>query len=488
MLYYLYKTLCKICFLGDDSKISAVVDAIRKIIIGRGIQAGTRLDAKQDQSLRRIHMFLVLNTSFGVKEKFTDDINCGHIVDCAPSLSKDLFVELVWGLSLNKYTCESIVHCPLSLGSELLDAFVDKLSSTETLQALPRVEELSKAVYCKYVQLECLQEADVECAKWKLYTYFKSLLQYFVKPKLKDMDYVSTQELYRFAGLMTRCILSLITDCLKLYLNPLDQKVLMPEVYDISLPELCDGVEKKIEVTTSNNFINELIFACKVNICAITVDIWMLWAECSVDEAENTRTLQNEISEAMYSCLELLKKAQSGKVHFPLAGELIVMISSMAVKPRDEDDEIREADVELIIKNVSDKSKSRKKWFKALVGLNEVLSDNCADCLKNNLHLAEYEDIKVILEKTVFALQSERCDHEWRDKIKHIGLDSVKQLSLQQQVEIVQWFFMTFGSSVDFLTDSFHIVATEVFNKAVKKTGNKDKVNKIFYIIFYTLP
>jgi hypothetical protein len=464
------------CFVGDDSKISTVVDALRQIVIGRGIQTGTRLDAKEDERLRKIHMFLVLNTSLSIKEKLADDVNCGHIVDCAPILSKDLLVKLVWGLSLQKYTCESIIYCPVLLGAELLDTFLGKLSSMEPLQALQTVEELSKAVYCKYIQLEVLHGADMKFTKWKLHTCFKNLLQYFVKPYFKEKGYVSTQELYRLAGFAMRSILSLITDCLKLYLNPLKVKVDMPEVYDISLPELCGEVEKKSEIETSNSFIDELIYACKVNFCSITVDIWLFWADCNVDGAHDTRTLQNEIGEAMYLCSEELKKAQNGKVEFPLADELISMLSSMAVKPRDEDDEIREADVELIIKNVSDKSKSQKKWFKALLGLSDVISDNCVDCLKNNLHLAEYEDIKVILENVIAALESGHGDNKWHDKLKHIGLDSVKQLSLHKQVEIIQWVFKTFGTSVDFLTDSFHVVATEVFNKAVKKTGNEDKV------------
>ncbi|XP_021914752.1 uncharacterized protein LOC110827415 isoform X2 [Zootermopsis nevadensis] len=417
-------------------------------------------------------MFLVLNANLSVKEKLVEDINCGHIIDCVPNLSKELLVKLVWGLSLHKYACESIIYCPLSLGAELLDIFFDNLSSVEPVQALPRVEELSKAVYCKYIQLEHLQVADMKYAKWKLFTYFKNLMQYFVKPDLKELGCISTQDMYRFAGFAMKSILSLMTDYLKLYLNLQEHEVDVPEVYDISLPELCGGVEKEIEVITSNNFINELLYTCKVNFCAITVDIWLFWAECNVDEA---RTLQNEISEMMYSCSELLKKVRSDKVKFPLAGELITMLSSMAVKPREEDDEIREADIELIIKNVSDKSKSQKKWFKALLALNEVISDNCADCLKNNLYLAEYEDVKAILEKTIATIESKHGDREWRDKIKRIGLDSLKQLALQEQVEIVQWFFKKFGTSVDFLTDSFHVVATEVFNKAVKRTGNENK-------------
>ena len=472
--------------IGDDSKISAVIEALRKIIIGRGIQAGTNLNTSQDQSLRRIFMFLVLNTSLNVKEKLIDDINCGHIIDCAPTLSKDLLMELIWSLSLHKYMCESIVHCPLALGAEILDAALNKVSSMEPLEALLRVEELSTAVYYKYVKVELIKGTDVECAKWKLFTYFRNLLQYFVKPNLKELGNFRPQELYRIAGIAMRCILSLITNCLKLYLNPQQQKqqqqqeeLVMFPVYDMPLPELSGEIENENLVITSESFIDELIFACKTNFCAVTVDVWLSWAECEVDGASNNRTLQNEISEAMYSCSEDLKRAQSGEVKFSLAGELITMLSSMSVKPRDEDDEIREADAELVIKNVSDKSKSQRKWFKALLGLSEVMSDKkYAECLKRNLHLAEYEDIKVILEKAVTALDPE-CGNGECDKIKHIALDSVKLLPLRQQVDIVQWFFKTFGTSDIFLTDGFNTVATEVFNKAVKATVKNDKVKYI---------
>lgn len=468
-----------IYFVGDDSKINTVVDSLRKIIAGNGIEAGTKLDAKQDQSLRKIHMFLVLNTDLSVQEKLTDDPNCGHIVSCAPSLSKDLLVELIWHLSLHKYTCESIIYCPLALGAELLDMILDKIGSVGPLHALPIVEALSKAVYCKYIRLERCHSTDMKCTKLKLYGYLKSLLQYFVNPNLKEVGNVSPQELYCLAGFAMRRILSLMLSCLKLYLNPLEQELHISGVYDMSLPEFCDAVENK-EVT-SKNYIDELMSACKNNFYAITVDIWLFWAECDVDDVNNDRTLQNEISEAMYLCSEALKEVRNGDAEFPLAGELIAMLSTMAVKPRDEDDEIREADLELIIKNISDTSKSQRKWFKALLGSNEfiVSEESCMECLKNSLHLAECEDVRVILEKIVATLGSAPANQQC-SKIKHVGLDCLKHLSLEQQVDTVQWFFVTFGNGVSFLTDDFHLVATEAFNKAVKMTGKKEKVNQTF--------
>jgi hypothetical protein len=264
-------------------------------------------------------------------------------------------------------------------------------------------------------------------------------------------------------------------NCLKLYLNPLEQELDVSGTYDMSLPEFCDEVESK-EVT-SKNYVDELMLACRDNFCAITVETWLFWAECNFD-VHNDRTLQSEISETMYLCSEALKKVQNGDAEFPLAGELIAMMSTMAVRPRDEDDEIREADLELIIKNVSDTSKSQRKWFKALLGSNEfnISNERCIECLKNNLHLADCEDVKVILEKIVTVLSSVPADQQC-SKMKHVGLDCLKHLSLEQQVDTVRWFFVTFDNSVSFLTDDFHPVATEAFNKAVKMTAKEDKVN-----------
>lgn len=422
-------------------------------------------------------MFLVLNTDLSVQEKLMDDINCGHIVSCAPSLSKDLLVELIWRLSLHKYTCESIIYCPVALGAELLGMVLDKIGSVGPLHALPIVEDISKAVYCKYIRLECIHSTDMKSAKSKLYVYLKNLLQYFVKPNLKAVgNNVNPQELYRLAGFAMRCILSLMLSCLKLYLDPLEQELDVSGVYDISLPEFCDAVESENKEVTAKTFIDELMIVCKINFCAITVDVWLFWAECNVDNVHNDRTLQNEISEAMYLCSEALKKVQDGDAEFPLAGELIAMLATLAVKPRDEDDEIREADIELIIKNVSDSSKSQRKWFKALLGLDEIImsDERCVECLESNLHLAECEDVKVILEKIVTTFGAVPPDQQC-NKIKHIGLDCLKHLSLEQQVDTVRWFFVTFGTSVSFLTDDFHLVATEVFNKAVKMTRKKDQ-------------
>ncbi|XP_069668993.1 uncharacterized protein [Periplaneta americana] len=418
-------------------------------------------------------MFLLLNTRLGVHDKLVDDINCGHIVDCAPTLSKDLLIELVWRLSLQKYLSETIVYCPLSLTEELLDTAIAKINSIQPFKVLPLVEQLCRAMYCKFIHLDPYQDAEKKCAKSKLFTYFKKILRIFVKSDFKELRQAKLEELFKFAGLTMRYIMSLVVNCLKLYLNPLDQKTVKPDVYELSLPELVDVEES--EAVTLDNFVNELLFVCKANCRAITVDMWMFWTECSTEEEGHIRTLQNIVGEAMYLCVEELKNIEDRETKFPLVPELMSMLSAMAIKPKGEDDEIREADMESIIKHVSRKSKSQKKWFKALLRLNEDISnDRYFDCLRNNLHLAEYEDVKLILENVIQALDSS-LPSECQEKLKLVALDSIKHLPLEHQVDIVKWYLQTFGCDMKLTTNNFHVVMTETFNKAINVMEKKDK-------------
>jgi hypothetical protein len=466
-----------ICFAGDRPKIDTVVDAIHKSIADRGIEAGTELDAKQDQSLRRIHMFLVLNTNFIFQDQLLDDENCGHIIYCAPTLSKDLLVELIWRLSLHKYTCETIVCCPLTLGAELLDLILKKIGSMDLFHALPRVEELCIVVYRKYIRLQSIHERNVECAKSKLYRYFLTLLQYIENPDLREEVGFSPQALHRLAGFAVRCNLSLILSCLKLYLNPTEEKLDFSAVYYMSIPEFRDEVENEDEGITSKSFIDSLLLSYRTNFKAITVDRWLFWAEYKVDDVHDGRTLQHEISEVMYLCSEALKKVQNGEAEFELLKEVVGMLSSLAVKPRDEDNDIREADVELIINNVSDCSKPQRKWFKTLLALDKCMSDvRCIECLKKNCYLADCEDVKAMFEKIVVIVGSTSTD-QFSNEVKCIGLDCLKQLSLREQIDTARWFFVTFGTSVSFLTDDFPVALTETFNKAVMINEKNEKVN-----------
>ncbi|PSN47714.1 hypothetical protein C0J52_12149, partial [Blattella germanica] len=458
-----------------DSKISSVVDAIQKIISGRGISPEKELDAKQVLTLRRLHLFLVLNTKLDIQEKLTDDIDCGHIVNCAPNISKDLLIELVDRLSLHPFLYETIIYSPLLLGVELIDVLLRKIDSLTPFPALKVISGLSVAIYTKYIKLHGSKSNSSKCAQSKLFTYFKTLLQCFMKLNIKKLSSTSTDELYRLAGFAMKSILALIISCLKLYLNLPEQKFESCDIYDIKLPEYNDKSEK--QTISKEMFVTELLALCKANCCSITVDVWLFWEECDIEiEKAESKSLQSIIAEAMYVVCQLLKEAQQNRrTEIGLSDEILSMFSSMAVKPRDEDDEIKEANLDLIMSKVSSGSKSKMKWFKAFMEKEEIFTEEkCIHFLENNLQLTDQKDVKVIFEKCITVLNSE-CNKEKSDRMKNIALEAVRHLSLDLQLDLVQWYFEKFGLNEMLMKDNFKADITELFNKTVKTSEDKGK-------------
>ncbi|KAJ9597538.1 hypothetical protein L9F63_011596 [Diploptera punctata] len=463
-------TACK----DDETKVMTVIDAIKRFVANRGIKLDDKSSNRRDnQTLRRALMFLILNTNLVIKEKLMDDINCGHIVDCAPNLSKELLLELVDKLSLCSLMCEAIIYIPLSLGVELVDSMLIKLNSMEPFITLQWIEHMTRAVYTKYMMFYSVQKASNKCGQSKLYTYFKKLIQYFVSPDLRNLHNAGVKELYRFAGISIKVLLTLIMDCLKLYSNSSELSCDVPDLYNISLPEYFDKNERKI--VYSKDFIAELLSSCKINCCSITVDIWLFWAECDVElEGGTTKSMQRIIAESMFYVCELLKRLQNIKNEIPAAEDIISQFSGMCIKPRDEDDEIRDASVELIMKSVVDNTKNQKKWFKALLEHIDLGNENYVNCLENCFELAECDDMKIIIEKYMLIHDREESN-EYHIRMRNVILDMVKNLSLDEQVNIVQWYFEQFGINFILMKDNFQGTITEMFNKAVKTSTGKDK-------------
>ena len=459
-------------FFADEEKIRNVIDSM-KMITDKGLKTNEK-PVNSIQTLRRLFMFLVLNTDLNNKEQLMDDINCGHIVDCAPVLSKELLVELIDNLSLCDTICEAIMYVPLSLGAELLDSVLIRLDSMPPFQSLAWVENLARSIYTKFMILQSSKKGSTKSVQTKLFTYFKNLMQHFTNPNQKNFTKLGKEELYRYAGFALKSLLSLIIDCGGLHLNPEFSEA--PEVFTISLPEYNQTTE--MEAVSSTKFIAELLYACKTNCQSITVDLWSFWVECDIEvDGDVTKSLQRIIAEAMYGVSQLLMQLHDIKAQVSAAEDIIEMFANMAVKPRDEDDEIKEADIALIMENVMDHTRSRKKWFKAMIDHDIMTNENCIDCLEKCLALADYEDAKVVMEKSIKVIDSNNSDVN-QSRIKDVGLEVIKHLPLDQQIDFVQWYFEKFGINTKLMKENFQATMTEVFNKAVK-TSDKEKVSFI---------
>ncbi|CAG2057569.1 unnamed protein product, partial [Timema podura] len=446
-----------------DESVKTVIGALSKNIITNKISGITDID-KRHELLRRIHFFLVLNSDLSMVDELMDDQNYGHLSNCAPLLSLPLLMEVVWGLSLLEYLAETLVFAPPCLIIELLDAALAKINSLQPESILEPINKLSHSVF---LRVQTLKDCDpnIKNIKLKIFAQFKTLLSYFMGANAVKLQSWTTDELNTHAGYAMESLLQMVCNCLSSYSAPSVHKEELVQMYDVhysyDCSKLCEG--EKVRDISTEHFIDELLSVCKSNFSAITVDKWLFWTEHD-SQIEPNKNLQCVIAEKMYICLELLKLA---KRRGSLVEELTQIMLSMARRPRDEDDEIREANKETIIQNVSDLNKTRKKWFKALLNTEDLLFDeSCIDCLENNMELIDLEDFKSIFEITLSVIEN-ISNFKGCERLKFLVLNAFKLLDIKSQLLILCPFLKKHGLTSVFLTRNFNVTLTEVLNKAV---------------------
>nr|CAD7573515.1 unnamed protein product [Timema californicum] len=455
---------------NTDENVKAVIDALNKNIITKKISSITDID-KRHELLRKIHFFLVLNSDLSMVDELIDDQNYGHLANCVPVLSLPLLMEVVWGLSLLEYLAETIVFAPPCLIIELLDAALAKINSLEPESILEPLNKLSHSIF---LRVQTLKDSDpnIKYIKLKIFSLFKTLLSYFMGANAVKLQSWTTDQLNTHAGYAMESLLQMLCNCLSSYSAPSLHKEELVQMYDVhysyDCSKLCQG--EKVQDISTEHFIDELLSVCKSNFSAITVDKWLFWTECD-SQTEPNKNLQCVLAEKMYICLDLLKLA---KRRGSLVEELTQIMRSMARKPRDEDDEIREANKETIIQNVSDLNKTRKKWFKVFLNTEDLLFDeSCIHCLENNMELIDFEDLKYIFEIALSVIEN-TSDVERCERLKFLVLNAFKLLDIKSQLLILCPFLKKHGLKSVFLTKSFNVTLTEVLNKAVAASEEEE--------------
>nr|CAD7200451.1 unnamed protein product [Timema douglasi] len=404
-------------------------------------------------------------------DELIDDQNYGHLANCVPVLSLPLLMEVVWGLSLLEYLAETIVFAPPCLIIELLDAALAKINSLEPESILEPLNKLSHSIF---LRVQTLKDSDpnIKYIKLKIFSLFKTLLSYFMGANAVKLQSWTTDQLNTHAGYAMESLLQMLCNCLSSYSAPSLHEEKLVQMYDVhysyDCSKLCQG--EKVHDISTEHFIDELLSVCKSNFSAITVDKWLFWTECD-SQTEPNKNLQCVLAEKMYICLDLLKLA---KRRGSLVEELTQIMRSMARKPRDEDDEIREANKETIIQNVSDLNKTRKKWFKVFLNTEDLLFDeSCIHCLENNMELIDFEDLKYIFEIALSVIEN-TSDVERCERLKFLVLNAFKLLDIKSQLLILCPFLKKHGLKSVFLTKSFNVTLTEVLNKAVAASEEEE--------------
>ncbi|XP_067012155.2 uncharacterized protein [Anabrus simplex] len=469
-------------------KIHKVVQTLKDIICVESKKV------ENEDSLRKCTLFLILNTDLEAQEWLKDDSNCGHLVDCSPALSKDLLLEIVYELSLLKYMCEAVILCPAFLSSELLEIAIAKSATSPPSSTMYTCAEFAKAVYIKLIAF-IINGYDnfadmLEYIQSKFLSHYEKCINNVIHPPALKLPGMTQTLMYDQAGVLLTNMLSFINGCLEYYVKYKGpSEIYSSDTLDIySIAVDYDYTDWKMSEESNEKFLmnslhDKLFEAGIETVSCITCDLWMYFAECD-SSFGGERSLQNDLAEAMYNCLENINAVKARGIDSSRCKDLITMLTSMAVKPRDEDDEIKEADLSIILKNVSSKDKTQKKWFKALFKFNELITNReCIHCIQNNMQFVDYEEVDIILKRTISHLAIAK-ENETYDSLKLLALDCLQKLPLRSQLEIMNICLTKYSISPILCTEGFTAEMTETFNKAV---NIEKKMDEKFYSDFIRL-
>ncbi|GLH07020.1 Uncharacterized protein GBIM_12575 [Gryllus bimaculatus] len=450
---------------GTKEKIHSVVNTLLKVL--HSFEATNETEGSD--KLRKISLFLVLNSDLKVCETMKEDPNWGHLIESAPTLSNQIMIDVFTAPSLRAYLHELVVYCPPALSLELLDIAASKLKQERTIMSPSCIATFIKAVYVKLLTSQ-KQSTDhiceVNCCAAKFMLYYSKFLEFLSDPNRINSQLENSQFLEEL-GQMLICSLELVTSCLMLFINPPLASEDVLNIYKMDLAFDYGILHQDSDYRIFDAMHEQLLSVLVVQIAYITVDVWLGWAEFDFKSVHNF-SLQKYIAESMYKCHKVIVVAKEKGMKSQLCDGLITMLSSMASKPRDEDDEIKEADMALILNRIPDQSFCRRKWLFALFTKygDEIVKEECVECINRNMDLMDSEIILLFLEKIYLLIEKGEVENV-PEKVKSVVLCAVYQLNLDEQLLLLKEFLDKYGMNSHLCCDEYNTKVTKVFNTAV---------------------
>lgn len=308
------KTVCPLSKLksrgGNEKEILAITSQLNNLFIKNGFITKEQ-EILNDDIMRKISYFLILNSNLRDKEYLINEPKVGHVVSMCPDLTICLVLDCIWGISLDKYLFEIITYGPVTLTIELLQSITESLKFALPYPLLERVRDLVFAIYQKIIRLqtERVYYYKFDDALKELDTKMIELLETFIKPESSKMSEWGVNELYRYTGYAVRSILQLILKCSDLFIEKVDDTPkLVMDLYDIEynigaeiFVSQSSRAEKVNNALVKANF--QLLTICIANLKAINVNIYCSWHEFRLHDDKKT-TLQQNIANLAYLICE----------------------------------------------------------------------------------------------------------------------------------------------------------------------------------------
>ncbi|XP_038122836.1 uncharacterized protein LOC6041752 [Culex quinquefasciatus] len=466
----------KIVFHGGNEPfiIEIVARLVKYLRIRRYLNEENKPIRECEQQLRKITLFMVLNTDASFKYDLARDTRLCHVLQTIPQLTKCLLMNCIWGASLEEYFYEIVAYAPQWFMMQFVDQAVVSMKHAKPYEILDRVEALSKAMYYSI----CRTDADwkkvdrnrfVERQRTlgKLYDSMMELLRNFHTPDMAKFERWSSLRMHRYKGFALKALFNIVLHCWDLYLNrslfEVDPKMAIYQIMDEKhVPR--QEIPEAYSTGTDSHLMkinNSLLNALQNVVMDVTVDGFMYWADIDLFEQEEAsgkekQTLQQAIGESAYKLCEILKE---NKV---CQHDVLKQLPSIALRPRSQ----AEKAMDLTMGALMAKLERTKEIFERKMYFNEMIrrgaavfgNSECLDLIGQNLELVSGDNVRKMVE---YDNRTKEADEEAMDaddedgpseetiKLRELILKSIDYLLQEEANSLIKFMIGAYGLEYD---------------------------------------
>ncbi|VEN44654.1 unnamed protein product [Callosobruchus maculatus] len=394
---------------GNERTIEYILKKIKDLLYKQKYLIDNHVNPQYDKELEELVMFLAMNTAY--KRPIHYD---AHLVGITPPISKCIYTNIIHQLNLVQYLGIVIEHMPIHVGSDLMDAMIQCMKKTTPKSQIKNTYILLKGAATRISKVgePALLQDDID----NLVEVSNIMMQNLTMLPVDKVNAWKSAQIYEHMGYCLLYLFNLLLHCRK-------------------------GAIMK-------TFLYNVFRSCCSVVQNITVDVFCLWAEIEQDD-EN---LQTVIANKAYIVTECFQG-------YPDAVELSAMLTTISRKPKTLTEQVREADIPKLIKNIKKENSDQKVWFEALLSNAQLLDDEEAlNCVQKYTNLCGESELFHLLD--LFAQTK-------KDVLKKIIIDTSKNLSLDQLMSVmVKHFYRNKFECI--LSDDVEAQLTVIFNKISK--------------------
>ncbi|XP_058444893.1 uncharacterized protein LOC131426291 [Malaya genurostris] len=461
------RTFDKIVFHGGNEPyiIEIVARLVKYLRIRRYLNEDNKPIRECDNQLRKITLFMILNTDASFKFDLMKDTKICHLLNTVPQLTKCLLVNCIWGANLDKYFYEMLSYSPQWFMMQFIEQALTSMKFAKPFEILERVEAMVKAIYysicrtdCDWKRIDRNRFVEQQRILSKLFDFLIELLRFFNTPDMSKFDRWTRTRMHRYYGFALKHMLAIVLYCFDLYLN---QRLFEVEE-DMSIYQIMGEkhvarkeIPESYSLGTDSHLVkinNCLLNTLQTCVMEVTVDSFMCWVEIeiSVDGTE-TLSLQQIIGESAYKLLETLKENEV------FQHNVLKQLPAISLRPKSQ----AEKAMELTMRDLMDRVENTKDVFERRLFFNEFIrrgdqvfgNNECLSLIEQNLDLITGDNIRKMVEYDNRPTDEDEMEEDGLSeetiKLKELILKAVDILPMEEATILIKRMIAIYGLEYD---------------------------------------